>query len=325
MQKITATYKKQKRKISVSNNLILLAVFVAIFISFSFLNKDFLTYYNISTMFRNLAPLGILAMGLTPLMISRGMDVSFGSNLSICTVVIALLYNSGINIYIAMLLAVFLSTFISFLNGVLIEYFNLNALIATLGFMSIYLALALVISNANPIGITSDTLYKLAYGSFLKLPIVVWLFILVVLVYYFILNYTVAGRTVYIIGANPLAAYSVGIKVKKVRIILYSFFGLTIGLAAIITTGSIGTGYAYHGYNLLLPVLSAILLGGIGLEGGSGTISGTVLGILLIYIIFNGLSVIGISSDKIQILQGILLVIIVAAYEIRSRGLQSKN
>jgi len=322
MENIRTINKNQKKKIVISNNLILLIIFVILFIVFSFLDKGFLTYYNISTMLRNMVPTGIIAIGLTPVMISRGMDVSFGSNLSLTTVIIALLYNAGINIYLIIIIALLSSAAISFLNGVLIEYFNLNALITTLGSMSIYLALALVFSNGNPVGAMSDKLYKLSYGSIFKVPTAVWFFILISIIYYVILNYTVAGRTVYVIGANPQASYSVGVKVKKVRIMLYLFFGLVVGIAAVITTGSIGTGYAYHGYNLLLPVLSAILLSGIGLEGGSGTIWGTILGVLLVTVIFNGLSVMGVSSDKIQILQGVLLIIIVATYEIRSKKIK---
>lgn len=319
MKDIATAYKNQKRKVKVSNNFILLVVFVLIFIAFSFLDRNFLTYYNISTMFRNLVIAGILAVGLTPLMISRGIDVSFGSNLSLATVIIAILYNSGVNIYLAMLAALVLSVSIGLVNGVLIEFFNLNALIATLGTMSIYMALALVITKGNPVGILSDQLLKIAFGSFLKLPIPVWIFIILILIYYFILNYTVAGRTVYIIGANPLASYSCGIRVRKVRIILYAFFGLMVGFAAIFVAGFIGTGDAFHGANWLLPALSAVLLGGIGLGGGSGTIWGSILGVMIISVIFNGFAVMGVSSDISKVLQGVLLIIIVSIYEVRSR------
>jgi len=318
MKDYSDIYNNKKRKIYISNNIILLAVLILLLTVFSLLDKNFLTFYNISTMLRNLVAMGILALGLTPLMISKGIDVSFGSNLSLTTVMIALLYNSGMNIYIVMLLALLLTTSISFINGVLIEFFNLNALIATLGTMSMYLALALVISRGDTIGILSDELLSLAFGSFLGLPIMVWIFVAFIAIYYFVLNYTVAGRSVFVIGANPQAAYSIGIRVKKIRIILYAFFGLMIGFSAIFTTGLIGTGNSFHGVNLLLPTLSAILLGGIGLEGGFGNIWGTILGVLIISIIFNGLAIMGVSSAISKLLQGILLIIIVSIYEVRS-------
>lgn len=310
---------KLKRNINISNNMILLSVLIVIFIVFSLLDKDFLTYSNISTMFRNMVVIGVLAIGLTPLMISRGIDISFGSNLSIATVIIAIFYIRGMNIFIAMFIAILLCTLIATVNGILIELFNLNALILTLGAMAIYKSLALVISKAEPILIPSDVLFNLGYNSIFKLPIPVWGLIFFIILYYFILKYTAAGRTVYLIGAEPQAAFSCGIRVKKVRIILYAFFGMMVGFAAVFVTGFYNTGDSYHGDNLLLPVLIGILLGGIGLEGGSGNILGTVLGVVITSTIFNGLTILALPSNQITIIQGFLLLVIVAIYQVRSR------
>lgn len=317
--KVIQTTNGLKRKFTLNNNLILSMLLIIIFIVFSFLNKGFLTYYNISTLFRNLVVVGILAIGLTPLMISGGLDISFGSNLSLATVVLAILFNSGVNIYLSMLIIVLLSTSIAFVNGLLIEFFNLNPLIATLGAMSIYQAVAFIFSKNVPIGIVSDKLFNLAFGFFLKLPIILWFLILMVLIYYFVLKYTIFGRYVYIIGANPHAAYSIGIKVKKIRVVLYASLGMIVGFAGIFTTAIIGTGSPWHGVSLLFPPLSAVLLGGISLMGGSGNIWGSLLGIMIISIFLNGMSVLGISYDKFQIIQGILLIVIVAIYQARSK------
>lgn len=309
----------RNKKIHINNNIILLIIFVVLFILFSVFSKGFLTYYNITTMFRNLVTTGILAIGLTPLMISRGIDISFGSTISLAGVVMALLYSNGVNIFLSMLVVLLITAFIGLINGILIESFNLNALIATLGTMSIFQALSLVFTGGYPIGIMSDSFYDLSFNSFLKLPIPVWFFIIILILYYFILNYTAAGRTIYIIGANPLAAYSCGINFKKIRIILYMFFGLMVGFAAIFTAGFSGSGSPYSGTYMLLPALSAVLLGGIGLQGGSGTIWGTVLGVMITSVIMNGLLNAGVVPSLIQVLQGILLIVIVATYEVRSK------
>lgn len=309
----------RNKKFSISNNFILLIIFVVLFILFSVFSKGFLTFYNITTMFRNLVTTGILALGLTPLMISRGIDISFGSTISLGGVVLAILYTNGINIFLAMFVVLLVTTFAGFLNGILIESFDLNALIATLGTLSIFQALALVFTAGYPIGIMSDQFYALSFNSFLKLPIPVWFFIIILIIYYFILNYTIAGRIIYVIGANPLAAYSCGINFKKIRIILYMFFGLMVGFAAIFTAGFSGSGSPYSGTYMLLPALSAVLLGGIGLQGGSGTVWGTALGVMITSVIMTGLLVAGVTPALIQVLQGLLLIIIVAAYEIRAK------
>jgi len=307
------------KKITISNNIMLLIIFCILFILFSVFSKGFLTYYNITTMFRNLVTTGILAIGLTPLMISRGIDISFGSTISLGGVVLAILYSNGVNIFLSMFVVLLITTLTGFINGILVESFDLNALIATLGTMSIFQALSLVFTNGYPIGIMSDPFYALSFNSFLKLPIPVWFFIFVLIIYYFILNYTIVGRTIYIIGANPLAAYSCGINYKKVRIILYMFFGLMVGFAAIFTAGFSGSGSPYSGTYMLLPTLSAVLLGGIGLQGGSGTVWGTILGVMITSVIMNGLLVAGVTPALIQVLQGLLLIIIVATYELRSK------
>ena len=245
---------------------------------FSFTSGNFMTYYNIASVLRNLVIAGLLALGLTPLMIARGIDFSFGSSLSLATVVFALLFNGGVNLYLALILIVLMTAVIGFLNGLLVESFNLVPLIATLGTLSIYQALALVLSDAKPIGILSDELYYMSFRYFLKIPIPLWIFMVVVIIYYIVLSYTKTGRTVYLIGANPKTADLAGIKVKKVMILLYTFMGVMVGLASIFTLGYLGTGNPYHGTSILLPTLSAVILGGISLAGGAGTVWGTLIG-----------------------------------------------
>ena len=317
---LTADGIREKRKLKLNNNLILLTVFFILFIVFSLSSKNFLTINNITTMFRNSVVAGIIALGLTPLMISRGIDISFGSNIGLTSAVVAILYTSGMNIFLALLVGVIVSTVCSFINGILIESFKLNALIATLGTMSVYLSLSLVLTKGNkPISVLADPLLNFAFGYSWKLPNPVWIFIVLILIYHIVLRYTVTGRVIYLIGANPLASYSCGIKVKKVRIVLYTFFGLMVGIASIFAIGFSGTGNAYLGAGLTLPTLSAILLGGIGLEGGSGNIWGTVLGILIVNIIFNGLSLMGIPANIIDILQGFILITIVSIYTFNSK------
>jgi ribose transport system permease protein len=310
---------RQGKKFRLSDTVILLIAFVVIFIYFAIADKDFIAYDNISSMLRNMVLAGILALGLTPLMIARGLDISFGSNLSLTTVVIALLYTGGINLWISILIGILLATLIGFLNGILIESFDLLPIIFTLGMMAILQALALVFSAGDTILMLTDELYFFATRTFLKIPLPVIILIFLIVVYWFILEFTKTGRSIYLIGANPILAKLSGLKVKKVKIILYTFMGLSVGIAAVIIISLTGVGMPYHGAKLPLPTLSAVLLGGISLMGGSGSVWGTVIGVLIVTVIFNGLSVLNIPSYFIQVFQGLALVIIVAAYEIRNK------
>ncbi len=310
---------KKKKGFNINSNFILLIVVAVLVLVFSLTSDIFMTYYNIMSMLRNLVIAGVLALGLTPLMIARGLDLSFGSSLSLATVVFALLYNNGVNIYLIFFIVLLLTCAAGFINGFLIEKFDLVPLILTLGTLAIYKALALVLSAAKPISAMTDELYYVSFRYFLKIPIPLWFFVVVVIIFYFILTYTKVGRTVYLIGANPKSADLAGIKVKKVRMLLYTFMGLMVGFASILTVGYVGTGNPYHGDSIMLPTLSAVVLGGISLAGGAGSVWGTLLGVLIFSVIFNGLSLLNTPSTLIQILQGLTLIIIVATYEIRAK------
>ena len=320
--------KLKKKKFKITDTLILLGVLIVLFVFFSLANERFIAYNNISTMLKNMVLTGVLALGLTPLMIARGLDISFGSSISMISVIMALMYsNAGINLWVTLLVGIVIACIIGFINGILIETFNLIPIILTLGMMAILQALALVIANTYAstysILMLTDQLYYFSTRTFLKIPYPLIVLLVMVVVYWFILNKTKVGRTIYLIGANPKVAKLSGIKIKKVMVLLYTFMGLATGIGAVLIVSLTGVGMAYHGAKLPLPTLSAVLLGGISLMGGSGSVWGTLIGVLIVTVIFNGLSVLNIPSYYIQLFQGLALIIIVAAYEIRNKRAQA--
>ena len=315
---------KEKKRFKITDTIILLGILIVLFAFFSIADRQFIAYNNISTMLKNMVLTGVLALGLTPLMIARGLDISFGSSISMISVIMALMYsNAGINLWLVLLIGVIIAVIIGFINGILIEVFDLIPIILTLGMMAILQALALVIANtyANTYSILmlTDQLYYFSTRTFLKIPYPLLVLIAMVVIYWFILNKTKVGRTIYLIGANPTVAKLSGVKIKKVMVLLYTFMGLATGIGAVLIVSLTGVGMAYHGAKLPLPTLSAVLLGGISLMGGSGSVWGTIIGVLIVTIIFNGLSVLNVPSYYIQLFQGLALIIIVAAYEIRNK------
>ena len=316
--------KKTKINFRLTDTVILLIIMVALFVFFFLMNRQFIAYANISTMLKNMVLTGVLALGLTPLMIARGLDISFGSAISMISVIMAIMYSmGGVNLWVTLIVGVVIATVIGFINGILIESFNLIPIILTLGMMAILQALALIIANAfaetYSILMLTDQLYYFATRTFLKIPYPLLILIALVVIYWFILSKTKVGRTIYLVGANPTVAKLSGIKVKKVKILLYTFMGLVTGIASVIIVALTGVGMSYHGAKLLLPILSAVLLGGISLTGGSGSVWGTIIGVLIVTVIFNGLSVLNVPSYYIQLFQGLALIIIVAAYEVRNK------
>lgn len=316
---ITGSLSARGKKIKLSNNLIILIVFISLFILFSLINRQFISYYNIRSMFNNIVVAGIIALGLTPLMISGGIDISFGPNLALTTVVMAQLYNAGVNLWVSLLIGVIVAVIIGFINGILVESFNLTPLLLTLGTMGVLQGLALVASNSKTVAILTDELYFFSTTNFLKIPPPVWIFILLILICWIIMNYTKAGMWIRAIGGYIEGARLFGIPVKKVRIIIYTFTGLSVGIASIMFISFTGVAVPFSGINLTMVTLSSILVGGISLTGGSGSVWGTVIGILILGIVFNALSVFNLPSNYIQICQGFILIMVVASYELKKK------
>jgi ribose/xylose/arabinose/galactoside ABC-type transport system permease subunit len=313
---------EKKKRRSIPDTAILFLVLIALLMLFSITSQNFFTYANISTMLNNMVIAGIIAIAITPLIVARGLDISFGASLSLSTVIMAMQYERGWNLWLCLLVGFILPIFVGLFNGLLAEYFNLIPLILTLATTSILIAIGQVLTNGRSILMLTDELFYFATKSLFIVPYPVIVLLLILLIYWYFLGFTKVGKQIYFIGANPQVAKLSGIRVKFIKIMLYVTMGAVTGIASIIMVALSGIGYICHGNNLLLPVLSAVLLGGMSLSGGEGSIWKTIIGVTIITIIFTGLSLMNIQFYFIQIFQGVALVIIVAFYEIRkNRGI----
>ena len=210
---------------------------------------------------------------------------------------------------------------IGLINGLLSEIFDLNPLILTLGMGAILMAFAKVFAGGGRgLPILTDPLYNLARNAFLGIPYPVLILVAIILLTWFLLSFSKLGQEIYFLGANPVAAKLSGQKVKKIKVLLYVYMGMATGIASILMVAFSGTGYPYHGENLPLPVLSAVFLGGMTLAGGHGNIFNTILGVIIIAILYNGLSLLNLEFYFIRIIQGMALICIVTSYEPRSRA-----
>ncbi len=307
----------RKKKRTISDTAILLVVLVVLLGVFSAAGENFFTYANLSTMLNNMVISGIVAIAITPVIVTRGLDISFGASLSLSTVVTAMLYSKAVDQWLCLLIGFVLPIGVALFNGLMAEYLNLIPLILTLATTSILIAIGQVLTSGQSILMITDQLFYFATRSLFRVPYPVILLIVTLLLYWYLLSFTKLGRKAYFIGSNPRAAELSGIRVKPIKVLLYVAMGVVTGIASILMIALSGVGYIYHGNNLTLPVLSAVFLGGMSLEGGEGSIWKTVIGVTIITIIFTGLSLMNIQFYFIQIFQGLALVVIVAFYEIR--------
>jgi ribose/xylose/arabinose/galactoside ABC-type transport system permease subunit len=307
-------------KLSTTSSLfIFLGFLIAVF---SITSEHFLSPYNITSLLTNISYSGIAAIVLTLIIISRGLDISIGGVIGLTTVVVATLYsqNDPMPTWLILIIGLGTGAIVGFINGWCITALDMDPIITTLGAMAITRGLAYVISDSQSILMFEDTTDYISNGTIFYIPIPIIIFILTVIIFSVLLHKSKFGRSIYAIGANELSAEFSGIAIKSKKMILYILSGVAASISGIILLGQTSVGMPQHGLGTELEVITAVLLGGAALSGGKGTIYGTVAGVLILGVLFNGLTISGVRYVHLQIFQGILLLVAVATYEIKTRN-----
>ena len=272
----------------------------------------FLTTDNLVNVLQQVAIVGILAAGMTALMVSGGIDLSVGSNVSLSAMVMALLMMQGANTGIAIAAGLGVSVAAGAVNGLLAAWSTTHPFILTLGMMTLLQGLALLVSNV-PITTIPDSLFDLGGKTPLGLPIVTWVLFIVLAVVHVLLRYSKPGRWLYAIGGSQSAAHRAGIPVRTVKVLVYASNGLLVGIAALLLMIQLASAQAEMGAGLELAAIAAVAVGGTPLSGGRGDIAGTILGVVLLGLIANALNLMSIPGEIRYVLQGAIIVVAVMA------------
>jgi ribose/xylose/arabinose/galactoside ABC-type transport system permease subunit len=307
-------------KITTNTSLFLFLGFLVIL--FSFTSEHFLSPYNITSLLTNISYSGIAAIVLTLVMISRGLDISIGGVIGLTTVVVSALYSQSdpLPIWLILTIGLGVGAVVGLINGWCITVLDMDPIITTLGAMAITRGLAYVISDSQSILMFEETTDFISNGVIFNVPIPIILFALTAIIFSIVLHKSKFGRSIYAIGANEVSASLSGISVNKTKMILYVLTGIAASVSGIILLGQTSVGMPQHGIGAELEVITAVLLGGTALSGGKGTIYGTIAGVLILGVLFNGLTISGVRYVHLQIFQGLLLLVAVATYEIKTRN-----
>jgi rhamnose transport system permease protein len=308
------------RRLKFSREVVLLGVLIALVIVMTLLDPSFLTLTTMLNTSRFFAEVGLMALGMTLIIITGGIDLSVGSNLALVSVAIGLSFAAGLPLPLAILFGLVVGVAAGLFNGLFITLLDLHPLVVTLGTLALFQGLAYGVSGARAV---SDFPGWFAYfGQFYVGPIPgqLFIFVLAVAVVWVILARTRFGRYVYAIGNNEEASRFSGVPIRKVKLALYSGIGLLVGMAAVIYTSRVYTARGDSGVGLELDVISAVVLGGASIYGGSGTIGGTVLGVLIIATLRNGLILAGVPSTWQLFVLGVLLLAAVFINEFFRKG-----
>ena len=270
----------------------------------------FFTLDNVLNQGRLMTEVGLIAIVMTFVIVTGGIDLSVGSILGLTAILIGVFWqNAGLPLPVAIGAALAVGTFAGFVNGVIIAVFRVPALIATLGTLALYRGIAEGISQARSVRGYPDWFYVLGQGQVLGVPTQLWLLGLVALVGAVVLGYTTWGRATYAIGSNEVAARFSGLRVDWTKIAIYSASGFAAALAGAIFVSRVSTTRSDMGTGIELDAITAVVLGGTSIFGGRGTVIGTLLGLILIQALKNGLSLAGVKSDGTVVLIGAVLIL----------------
>lgn len=307
--KITRTRKLSKH----ANELGLLAIIVVLYLVFSIYATGFISLNNQMNILRDAATIGIAAWAMTLIIISGEIDVSVGPMVAFISVILAYLMQYAIPLPFALILALCLGAALGSVAGVLRGWFNVPSFVATLGLWSALRGMGLFMTNALPVPIDENTVLDWLGGQVLGLPVSAVIMLILFVVFQFISKKTAFGRSVYAIGGNASAAKLCGINVKRIRVLLFTLAGLLAAVTGILLAARLGSGNAGAASGLEFDVIAAVVVGGTALSGGRGSMLGTLLGVLVITLIGNGLVLLGINSFFQQVVRGVIIVLAVLA------------
>jgi ribose transport system permease protein len=274
-------------------------------------NPRFLSVQNLLNILQQNSILGIVAIGATLVMISGNFDISVGSMIGLSTTVMAVLIFNGFNTTFAVIIGFLVCVTCGLINGVIIAKTRTPSFIITLAAMSIYFGISLIVTGgaSHSLGGKFATLGRgNAFGVFPN-PIIVMAAIYVLV--YIILRFSKLGRRIYAIGGNEDAAYLSGIKTDNTKILIYLLNGALVGIASLVLVSKLGSALPTTGQGIELRAIAAVVIGGVPLTGGKGSVLGTFLGVILTGLITNILNILSISAYYQQIVLGVIIVIAV--------------
>lgn len=272
--------------------------------------REFITA-NIIQIVDSGAILGLVTIGEVIVMISGALDISVGSNAGLVTAVVAeVVLHAHLPLGVAIVIGLLAGSLAGAFNGFVVAYLRISAVIATLATFSAFSGLALLLTNGNEVGVTSSFLASLGTGSVAGVPYLVIIFLVVTVLAILAMRFTLQGHNVYAVGGSDTASRLAGIRVSRYLLGVFVVSGFCAAIAGIMLLGQTGTAQPTEGsVGLELTAITAVLLGGTGLTGGTGTVLGAFLGVMVLSTLDNGLLLVGVQAFWQQVATGALLLV----------------
>lgn len=292
---------------------------IILFVALSVASPYFLTANNLASVVRQTAVFNTMALGMTIVIITGGIDLSVGSILGLAGLGGAMALEAGYPVAVGVLAGVLIGTACGFLNGLLITRLAIPPFVVTLGTLGVYRGMALIFSNGLPVHKIPQAFSFLGEGNLLGVPFVLWMLVICAVAMHLVLEHTRLGRYAFAIGSNRVASVYAGIPVDFHVTAVYAIGGALSGLAGMIEASRLMTGQPTAGQGYELQAIAAVVIGGGSLNGGEGSVVGTLIGAFIMGLLSNGADLLNISNYWQQIIIGSVIILAVTLDEVRKR------
>jgi ribose transport system permease protein len=316
----TLPAEKPKRNYNALFGLTLLILLIGLWVALSLATPSFASEINITNLLRQGSMIAILAVGQTFVIITAGIDLSVGAIVGFTTVTTALLINAGLPVSVAILITLLVGVAIGAFHGFGIVKMGLPPFIITLATLTSLRGIGLLMTNGNSISINSDAFQEFSRNSFLGIPNLFWMVILVALPAYVFLHHSRWGRYLFAVGSNPEAARLSGVNVPRTIYMAYILSGLCAAFVGVLLASRIGIGNPTQAEGWELQAIASSVIGGTSLFGAIGSVHGPLLGAFILATINNGANLLNVNSFWQRVITGLLIIVIVYFDGLRRRG-----
>lgn len=292
--------------------LTLVIVLIIQVVLFASLSENFLSGSNMINVLRQISVTAISAVGMFMIILLGDIDLSIGSVYAFVGVMGAIIFRATESTIVTVFAALAIGTIIGFISGSITAKAKIPAFVTTLAVMSVCRGLAFILTDGTPIGVVNPKFTLFGSGYLFKtIPVPIIIMIIVFIIGFFLINYTRFGRYVYACGGNEQAARWSGIKTNRIRILVFTISGFLVAMSSLILAGRLGGGLPNAGNGAELDVITTVILGGTSLNGGKGKLWGVIIGVIVIGVLNNGLTMLNVSSYWQQVVKGIIILIAV--------------
>lgn len=283
-------------------------------------SDKFLTPTNLITIIKQISIQSVVAIGMTMIIISGNIDLSVGSIVAFCSVVCAMIMNKGLPVIVAIVVAIAAGALFGLITGGVTAKLKLHSFLVTLALMTAIRGMAQTLTNGRPVAGLPDGFGKIASGSIGPIPFLVIYMVILYAVFMYIMKYTAFGRSIYAVGSNQESARLSGINIEKVKTLVFVLSGALCGIAGVLLTAKVRSGDPTCANAWEMDTIAGAIIGGTSMMGGEGKLGGTIIGLLFVGILANGMVLLGVSAYMQSVIKGLVIFLAVIINSIQKRS-----